>query len=143
MTATYHLLHFVPDLTTGTRFTLGAVVTQEGRSCWVEAPQLPPMSYLTTQKQVLLTLGLERLRREPAAGLPRAAFPEEIDPRAPLLPRLSHLGNHFHSASPQPLPSQEIDPIAWVRNNCLPQRPASAPGQSQSSTMSPGLSRLP
>ncbi len=126
MTATYHLLHFVPDLTTGTRFTLGAVVGQEGSWSWVEAPQLPPQGYLAARKQALLTLGLERLRREPEAGLPRFAFPVETDPRSPPIPRLSHLGNHFHAAAPQSLPNQEPDPMAWVRDNCLPQRPVAA-----------------
>jgi hypothetical protein len=136
MTTTYHLLHFVPDLTTGTRFTLGAVLGQGGDWRWVEAPQLPPSSYLAVRKQALLKLGLERLRREPEAGLPRFAFPERYDPRSPPTPRLSHLGNHFHVAPPRPLPDETTDPAAWVRDNCLPQIPV-LPKDSQQVSGSP------
>lgn len=123
MTSSYHLLHFLPDLTTGTRFTVGAVV-QVGESwAWVEAPLLPPSAYLGSKKQALLELALARLRRSPQAGLPQVAFPAEIDPRNPPTPRLSHLGNHFRASPPFDLPEQEADPETWVRQSSLPRPP--------------------
>jgi hypothetical protein len=117
---TYHLLHFIPDLTTGTRFTLGAVVAEGGAWRWVEAGLLPPTSHLSPKKQAVLELGLQRLRREPTAGLPQDDFPEDFDLRRPPLPRLSHLGNHFHTDIPQVLPEEISEPARWIQQNRLP-----------------------
>jgi hypothetical protein len=116
----YHLLHFVPDLLMGTRFTIGAAVQIDDRWVWVEAPRLPPAEYLGPRKQLLLEMALDRLRREPGAARPEFAFPEDFDPRAPPAPRMSLLGNHFHASIPQPLPAEEPDPVRWARANCLP-----------------------
>jgi hypothetical protein len=47
MDGMYHIVFYVPDLLTGTRFTLGATVeTAEGYR-WIEAELLPPASYLS------------------------------------------------------------------------------------------------
>ncbi len=127
MTTHYYLLHFVPDLATGTRFTIGAVVRSGELLRWVEAPQLPPSDYLSPKLQHILKLALEELPEEPEGGLPRQPFPEDAVNSKPgrWPPRLSNLGNHFHVEAPQPLPAQLGDPLAWLRDSRLPQQPSS------------------
>jgi len=125
MSVRYHLVYFTPDLVTRTRFTVGAVVQLEGTWRWVEAPLLPSADYLGGGKQTLLEMGLEWLRGQPEAGLPQVAFPEPVDPRAPPLPRMNHLGNHFHTDVPLTLPGAAADPTGWLRQHSLPNPPTS------------------
>ena len=125
MTQTYHRLIFIPTLGMGSQFTVGAVVQTEDGLSWVEAPLLPPASYLHPKSRLLLETMLADLAEDPEAGMPRNPFPPEALEERPgtRRPRISHLGNHFRTEPPRRLPEHVADPVAWVRERTLPQSP--------------------
>ena len=119
----YYLLHFVPDLLTGTKLTIGAIVESDGGGWdWVEAPLLPPEDFLRPNSHALLTLVLQHISSVPEDGLPEHPFPADAASQRPGTwpARMSNLGNHFHVDAPQRTPARAEDPVAWVREHCLP-----------------------
>jgi len=126
MSATYYLLHFVPDLEHGTRFTIGAVLDQGGALTWAQALHQPPADYLRPGSRALLELVLPHLPDDPRGGLPVTPFPLEASTQRPGTwpPRLSNLGNHFRVEAPRPIPEWAMDdPVSWLRERCLPRPP--------------------
>lgn len=124
MTGYYHRLLYVPDLCWSTRFDVGAVVVDGKDLIWVPAQLTPPLEFCSTRGAWLLDHVLRTLPQHPSGALPYEPFPEDAIERRPgsYPPRLSNLGNHFHTEQPRPLPPWSGDPVAWLQEHCLPRR---------------------
>ncbi len=105
MTANYRLLHFTPDPFTGSRFVLGALVTNdEGEVQPVQVEKLPSADCLGDRA---LAITAQRLHRRLATITSADGLPAVFGPYTRL-------------TEPNPLPNGVRDPVEWVRSLLAP-----------------------
>lgn len=106
MTATYRLIHFVPDPFTGMRFPLGAIVAESGNVRVTKVAKLPSASCLGDHT---LALAIQRLHGRLDAIASADALPAVFGPYASL-------------TEPKEVPQGVTDAFSWVEGLINPPR---------------------